>query len=320
MEQIKYCTSCRKEHNLEDFIGLKGQECKICATCRQKVSARDKLASTKERKNELRSQNNKAALYSRQYREKQKIENPKKYYENAAKQLIKWRRNWRQKNKNYKISTTVANVKQSASQRNLQCLLLDDEIIKMLQSNCFYCNDNSANGIDRMDHLTCYTTNNCVSCCKSCNMTKTCLDAITFVQRCKHIASQHFPNEVKFNSSYLEAWPINEVIPRYNIYKYRASKKDLTFDISPEDFLKISSQPCFYCKQESINGCGLDRIDNTVGYTATNIVSCCSECNYMKGSKLQDDFLQLCKNVAFNCNLEKIPEQTRTYYCINTKK
>ena len=93
-------------------------------------------------------------------------------------------------------------------------------------------------------------------------------------------------------------------------YKRNASKRQLTFSISDEDFLKLTKQSCFYCgkKPSSIYSehnmfgdyvyNGVDRIDNTEGYDKPNVVSCCSVCNMMKKSMLQDEFINQCKKVA----------------------
>lgn len=312
MENTKNCTSCKHSYILENFIGLKGQECKVCNTCRQKVAERDKLASTKARKKELLVGTNKKAIYSKQYREKQKAENPEKYIEQNKIKRAKWRENWMKENKNWRktnVKSCIANLKLSAKKRNIHVLLTDDAIANFIQGSCFYCGEsnleNKLNGIDRLDHNNSYNEDNCVSSCSNCNMTKACLDALTFVQRCNHIASQHYPDEIEFNNKYLEAWPINAIIPCYNFYKYRAKKKDLEFDISFDDFSTLSLQPCYYCKQKATNGHGLDRINNNFNYTKTNVVSCCSECNYMKGTKEQKDFLEKCKTVALYCSFTK---------------
>ncbi len=52
-------------------------------------------------------------------------------------------------------------------------------------------------------------------------------------------------------------------------------------DITLETYVKIISQPCFYCNCSIAKevGCGLDRLDHNVGYTETNVVPCCSPCN-----------------------------------------
>jgi len=69
----------------------------------------------------------------------------------------------------------------------------------------------------------------------------------------------------------------------------------LDFEITREEFRAISQTPCEYCgaTDNSHNprgkrangkhvGNGMDRVDNTRGYTHDNVVPCCSFCNYAK--------------------------------------
>ena len=53
--------------------------------------------------------------------------------------------------------------------------------------------------------------------------------------------------------------------------------------------------PCSYCGRlcdPSIDYYnGIDRIDNNIGYTIDNSVSCCKYCNFAKNDFLLDEFL-----------------------------
>lgn len=73
------------------------------------------------------------------------------------------------------------------------------------------------------------------------------------------------------------------------------------FTLTKEQFRELTKQNCFYCgklpstvkkaKHSDYLYNGLDRIDNTKGYTPDNVVPCCGECNFHKGSLPQDQFL-----------------------------
>lgn len=76
-------------------------------------------------------------------------------------------------------------------------------------------------------------------------------------------------------------------------YKRDARKRSRVFDLTQEEFRQITSEPCHYCGAEpatviktSGNGAytynGLDRLDNGKGYEWSNVVPCCSHCNYAK--------------------------------------
>jgi hypothetical protein len=43
---------------------------------------------------------------------------------------------------------------------------------------------------------------------------------------------------------------------------------------------------------------GIDRVDNTLGYTLLNSVSCCKRCNIAKNDMTYNDFINLCKRIA----------------------
>lgn len=82
--------------------------------------------------------------------------------------------------------------------------------------------------------------------------------------------------------------------------KKGAKDRNLQFEIKFEEFLSITSNPCIYCNE--INFVSLDRIDNKIGYIISNVSSCCSRCNYMKGTMTKKQFLDHCaKIVSISC-------------------
>jgi hypothetical protein len=80
----------------------------------------------------------------------------------------------------------------------------------------------------------------------------------------------------------------------FQIYKNSAAKRGYVFNITKEQFKKITSEECFYClapPSQIAEGrtaygfythSGIDRVDNSIGYELNNCVSCCKECNYIK--------------------------------------
>lgn len=85
-------------------------------------------------------------------------------------------------------------------------------------------------------------------------------------------------------------------------YKMNAERRGLSFDISMDEFVRICSLNCFYCgvpphKKFQFHGGygyalynGIDRLDNSNGYEANNIVPCCSVCNHAKHTMRYEDF------------------------------
>jgi len=86
-------------------------------------------------------------------------------------------------------------------------------------------------------------------------------------------------------------------------YKHGAKSRGYGFQLSKERFRELTKQNCHYCGispsatfyrkrwSSSYIYNGIDRIDNSKGYTTTNIVPCCGQCNRMKLDHTQKDFL-----------------------------
>jgi len=103
----------------------------------------------------------------------------------------------------------------------------------------------------------------------------------------------------------------------HNRYKQTASKRGIEFRLSESDVVSLFEQSCYYCGRKpstKYNVCitisekprsahkewmddawivynGIDRIDNSKGYTTNNTVPCCKTCNYAKLEMSLDDFL-----------------------------
>jgi hypothetical protein len=73
----------------------------------------------------------------------------------------------------------------------------------------------------------------------------------------------------------------------YTVYM-RSIDKGLEFDLELYDFGELMSKPCDYCGGHTT---GLDRKDNTKGYTLSNVTPACRRCNSMKGANV--DYLEM---------------------------
>ena len=87
----------------------------------------------------------------------------------------------------------------------------------------------------------------------------------------------------------------------YKRYKTSAIKRKLSFEITKEEFLKYWKKPCYYCNSD-IPTVGLDRLNNEVGYTKSNIVPCCTTCNLMKRHHEPQFFIEHCRKIVENNN------------------
>lgn len=88
----------------------------------------------------------------------------------------------------------------------------------------------------------------------------------------------------------------------YKSYKSGAKRNNLVFDLTKSDLCVFLIENCFYCGQEPSNQyfdevtgnivryTGIDRVNNTLGYTLGNCVPCCSVCNKAKRDMPLQDF------------------------------
>lgn len=97
-----------------------------------------------------------------------------------------------------------------------------------------------------------------------------------------------------------------DAIERQLFFNYRqnARNKSRSFDLSYEQFCKLLQANCDYCASppctlrvlrrkhhtHTLLFNGVDRVDNTQGYTVTNSVTCCRYCNRAKGDATLDEF------------------------------
>ena len=119
--------------------------------------------------------------------------------------------------------------------------------------------------------------------------------------------------------------PTNKKLPgeaaknaKYYYTKYSAEKRGFTFELTFDEFERLSRQPCTYCGGEpklgyvnpKYNGGflhhGIDRVDNNIGYTYVNCVTCCIDCNYAKNDRTVAEFkdwiIRLANNLGLKCN------------------
>jgi hypothetical protein len=78
-------------------------------------------------------------------------------------------------------------------------------------------------------------------------------------------------------------------------YKRQARSRGLAWELTGEDFDQLTSSDCYHCSTPPANVArrkkyegsafiysGIDRLDNTLGYTRENSVPCCFDCNRYK--------------------------------------
>lgn len=95
-------------------------------------------------------------------------------------------------------------------------------------------------------------------------------------------------------------------------YRSNASKRNLEWSLSKEQFRELTGQNCYYCGKEPFNVYrrktilypngsykynGVDRIDNHIGYIVGNVVPCCKHCNIAKATRSYDEFIGWIRSV-----------------------
>lgn len=93
-----------------------------------------------------------------------------------------------------------------------------------------------------------------------------------------------------------------------------AGKRGHVFDLSVEEFENlVVGKNCTYCKKPpkrkkttqdkgSITYTGIDRVNNYLGYTVSNCVPCCTQCNKLK-SNLSFDTLKAYSSIYETLNM-----------------
>lgn len=96
-------------------------------------------------------------------------------------------------------------------------------------------------------------------------------------------------------------------------YIKSAVERNLSFHLSICEFKAITSSNCHYCGQvpkqiaskQTTNGAylynGIDRVDNSLGYTLDNCVPCCKFCNRAKDTLTKEEFINKIESIWKHC-------------------
>jgi hypothetical protein len=330
----KYCTTCCRDLSFDKFIGTKIAETRTCNDCRENNKKQD-AKRDKEHRNAIARKNDakperkevkkewnennyeKVALKTINYRQRQMEENQEGYLIHNAEMAKKWRENNPEKmieaNENKKNSKEInySNYKRNANMKNLDFSINYDEYCNIVTKECYYCGiiqERGFNGIDRKDQTKGYILDNCSSCCKMCNYMKGSTSDEVFIKRVEHILT--FQGKIDENL-YPECFA-NHKSSLYCQYRNRAIKKQLDFLLTPEDYNVIIKKECYMCgkKTDQHHQNGIDRMDNTKGYTLENVNACCCECNFVKKDYLYEELIN--KMVLIYAKNRDKPEKINT--------
>jgi hypothetical protein len=206
------------------------------------------------------------------------------------------------KNENFRaMENYFSKYKKSAYLRDHSMSLTYEEFKNIVTMPCYYCLhnvENEVNGIDRINNDIGYETDNCVPCCETCNIMKHYFHPLFFIEMCRIISGK-----VKPSKDFYKKW--NEYYGRscnnnYTNYKKKTENiRDIKFNISQEEWDKITRQPCYLCSYQDSKGIGIDRVDNAEReYNLGNIKPCCGSCNDIKGEYPLEILKQKAKEIS----------------------
>lgn len=110
-------------------------------------------------------------------------------------------------------------------------------------------------------------------------------------KQCKLANHNWYKNNAEKVKTKVKTWQKN------NKYKYKlgrlkigAKRRNYNWAIPNDIGYTLISSPCAYCGQIQENFNGLDRVNNSKGYTVNNVVSCCTRCNQAKNTMTIKEF------------------------------
>lgn len=223
------------------------------------------------------------------------------------------------------FKSLVLRHKENAKARNLDFTLTSDALSILYKQECFYCGappgmvkhpptkrlnpregeDYIYNGLDRVDNAKGYIPENVVASCWACNRAKRELSTEEFLDRVFKIAFYKplDPNTVSYQvAKGGEVW---------GKYLSSAKNRHLVVDLTKEQAMELFGKPCHYCgdpPNKRLSGMcytGIDRVDNSKGYSQENCVPCCKCCNRMKSTMSITEFTSWVKRVVAFQNEKK---------------
>lgn len=102
------------------------------------------------------------------------------------------------------------------------------------------------------------------------------------------------------NREHMSKWAKTNVNSRLDATKRSADKRGYDWYLSDEYAKELMTSECHYCGlfDLDVRVNGIDRVDNTIGYWPSNVVSCCKLCNYFKKDYTVEQFLAHAKRIA----------------------
>jgi hypothetical protein len=85
-----------------------------------------------------------------------------------------------------------------------------------------------------------------------------------------------------------------------NDIKYKALQRGKSWELSHKEAFDMIISECSYCGKKADwpkLRVGIDRVDNTIGYTTDNCLPCCAVCNTAKSAQTFEEFIAWVKKI-----------------------
>lgn len=226
-----------------------------------------------------------------------------------------------------------------AEKRGISMELTNQEIIDLTMQCCVYCSakpsrvfkverkdevvERLCNGIDRKRSDQPYTTENCVPCCKTCNILKGKMAFDDWTAYLNRVVNHWSPEEYKVPVPELDIPTLSdeehEILDQIVIGGQRSAekvlieKKVVENTLTDEQILELTKTPCRYCGEPGAGKVrdyrrgferprnGIDRQNSDKGYTPTNTYPCCKICNWGKKDLPGRDWVNWIRRTVFFC-------------------
>jgi hypothetical protein len=117
--------------------------------------------------------------------------------------------------------------------------------------------------------------------------------------RCRKNYENNKPKYQKWGVEYYQKTKGKHKTPegRFIDYTRSAKQRGIVFVLTVEEFMSYWRKPCSYCG-DTIETIGLDRLDSNIGYTTSNVVPCCHNCNIGKRKMSPGEYIDHCRKVV----------------------
>jgi len=234
----------------------------------------------------------------------------------------------KQEDKTISVAELWRCVQKNAYSRGLLFTLSELDFESLIIKPCYYCGFQSLsrlNGIDRIDNNKGYVFQNCISCCKMCNVIKNMQHPNEFLDKVDAICT-YYNNKITIITPLIKKWKSYlSTSPRasYSSYKSDSKKRQIEFLLSESEYNKLLQNVCYLCGilSSGDHANGIDRFDSLVRcYSIENSRTCCGHCNVMKGILSYSDFIEKCIQIHIHSCKREIFDNVPIYdntYCRN---